>query len=320
MLIFAENFLITNSIFNMKRLFFLFLAGIATCVSVSAQSEVRGYVISESGEGVPYVAIYLKNRSVGIVSNLEGLYILPGSFLTEKEDTLIFSSVGFASKSIAVSMFNEKILDGSTNVSLLADYVQLTEIVVTPRSRSQKDYGMFHLRSISAIPMFIEGNPSTRLISFVENIEGIDKIIQTVNIAIRSGRSDKTNKLRVFFARKTDDGFRVVNVADEEIFITDFSNSRIRHDVSKYNIPFPKEGIGIGIEWIGEENVAQKRSERIGLAVRTTTATSELHTWIFENDTWVQFPALTEEDINAVPGVFLRAIQKSNARIGITAF
>ena len=288
---------------------FLFLAS----KGLTAQN-ISGYVISENGEGIPFTSIFLREQNIGIISDMNGHYRLPNDFLKETGDTIIFSSIGFDTKRLPVALFAEKVAEGNTDIVLTANYVLLPEVVVIPNNNRPREYGMFHLRSSN---FFLFGRPAFKVMTFVENTDGLNKIIQTVNVRIRRDNDD-TQKLRVFFYQKTENGFQNINVADEDILISDLSSSRIRLDVSRHHIPFPKEGLFVGIEWIGADNVVQDRRERFGLSVRTTNRDNRTHTWIFENETWVQF-YFTEEEINEVPRMFRNSVRNANAQIGITA-
>ncbi len=294
-------------------LFYLFL----TTTTLIAQN-ISGYVISQNGEAVSFASIYLKNKNIGIISDIHGRYLLPVDILEEIGDTLVFSSIGYEYQKIEVSLFKEKISNGNTNIVLKTNCILLSEIEVAPNIRKTKEYGMFGFRSANFI---ITGKPSAKVMVFIENTDTVNKIIQTVNVRIQKD-NDKTKRLRVFFCQKTESGFQNIDVSNEDIFITDFSRSRIRLDVSKYRIPFPEEGIYVGIEWIGDVNTAQRRSREIGLSLKTTTRGSNMPiTWIFQNEIWGQFPleVISEKELNQIPPNFRRLLSNSNAQIGITA-
>jgi hypothetical protein len=298
-----------------KYILYIFL--LLTNISLIAQ-DVVGYVISENGSEVPFASIYLKEKNIGIVADINGNYKLTVEILSETNDTLIFSSIGYESLIIPVSLFKEKVSEGNTNIQLSTNHISLPEVVIMPDTSKPKEYGMFSFRSSNFI---VTGKPSTRIMVFVENSDKANRIIQTVNIRIQKN-NDETKKLRVFFYQKTKDGFQNINVAEEDICITDFSSSRIRLDVSKYHIPFPEKGIYVGVEWIGELNTVQKRSKEIGLSLRTTASSNISHTWVFDNETWVKFPAgvISDEEINELPRNFRRTVYDSNVQIGITAY
>jgi len=298
---------------------FLFLA----VKTITAQDAISGYVTSETGEGIPFASIYLRDKNIGITSGINGHYRLPINFLEATTDTLIFSSVGYTTKRIPIVEFAKKAETGSINIVLTSNYILLSEVYILPNTYRPIDYGFAHLRSA---PTNFIGTPSQRLMVFVENTAGITKIIQTVNIRLAGSNSDEIEKLRVFFYQKTESGFQNINVADEDIFITDFSQSRIQHDVSEHHIPFPAEGIFVGFEWIGEENVVRDRSRASDLGIRVTNRANELHSWISDirTEEWLHYPPDDlKEALNDVPRMLRRMVRKNiinvNFSIGITA-
>ena len=114
-----------------------------TNVALVAQ-EIKGYVISETGEGIPFANIFLRERNIGIVSDINGHYRLPIDILENVGDTLIFSSIGFETKRFPVTCFVEKVAAGNTDIVLTSNYVLLPEVVVMPRE--PQDFGLFHIR------------------------------------------------------------------------------------------------------------------------------------------------------------------------------
>lgn len=280
--------------------------------------EINGYVMSKDGDGIAFAAIYLKEKNIGIVADLEGQYRLPISILSETTDTLVFSSIGYESLRIPVPEFNEKVSTGNTNISLRADYVLLSEVEVVPNTHKPKDYGFFHLRSGVGT---LAAKPSQRFMVFIENPDGVNKIIQTVNIRVSSGKNSGVEKLRIFFYAKTENGFQNISVADEDIFIFDFSQSRIRHDVSKHHILFPEEGIYVGFEIIGEENIMQDRSKNLGLNFSAITRIKKPYLYILdENENWAKMQDELAVEIDKVPRAFRNMVLNANVQAGITAY
>ena len=284
--------------------------------------EVSGYVTSTNNDSLSYVSVYLRNKKNGVVTNDIGQYKLTNDILSETTDTLVFSCIGYKSKKIPVSVFQENISAGDVNISLETDYVMLQEVNIKPNKDKPKDYGMFHLNS--PFVLLASGQPSSKLVVFVENTDKETRLIKTVNIKIQKS-NDKTKKLRIFFCQRTEDGFQNINVTDEDILISDFSESKIKMDVSKYQIPF-EEGIYIGFEWIGEENVTQDLQEKYGLGIVCTSKLKKHYTWVFDNETetWKQFSQMEEEEFDDIPKVFRKSIRNiiynMNAQVGITAY
>jgi len=278
--------------------------------------DIGGYVASKDGEKLSYVSIYLKNKNRGVVTDEFGHYKLPSDILSEITDTLIISCIGYKSEKIPVSQFKENVLARNMNILMETDYILLQEINVKPNTEKPKEYGMFHLQSAN---FFLTGSPSTRILVFVENTDNVSKMIKTVNIKIRKS-NDKTKKLRIFFCQKTENNFQNINVVKSEIIVSDFSKSKTKVDVSKYQIPFEENGIYVGLEWIGIENTIQDMSEKIGLSVVCTSKSNKSNTWIFSDENWIQFPSITEEELKEIPKIFWKIIRNSNAQVGITAY
>ena len=297
----------------------VFCAFMLIASNVLIAQEVSGYVTSTDNDSLSYVSIYLKNKKIGVVTNDIGQYKLTSDILSETTDTLVFSCIGYKSKKIPVPVFLENISTGNINISLETDYVMLQEVNIKPNKDKPKDYGMFHLNS--PFVLLASGQPSSKLVAFVENTDKISRVIKTVNIKIQKS-NDKTKKLRIFFCQKTEDGFQNINVADEDILISDFSESKIKVDVSKYQIPFEEEGTYIGFEWIGEENVTQDLQEKYGLGIVCTSKLKKHYTWIFDNETetWKQFPPIEDEEFEEIPKIIRNMVRNMNAQVGITVY
>ncbi|MDR0438191.1 MAG: carboxypeptidase-like regulatory domain-containing protein [Bacteroidales bacterium] len=312
----------------MKKLLTSFFA-LTLSFGVFAQN-VSGYVKSENGEGVPFVSIYLKEKNIGITSNIDGHYILPNSILAETNDTLIFSSIGFETQKISVPLFKQRTSAGKTNIVLKTNSISLPEVVITANAHQPKDYGLFHLQTAH-----VKFHGDCKVMVFVENTDDTDKIIRTVNIRFGLGDTNEIVKYRVFFYQKTEVGFQNIKVADHDIFITDISQQEIRHDVSKYRIPFPKEGIYVGVERIEIANVIRDRSIGKKIGLKGTTKAGKSYSWMFDEkeDEWF---LLTLENFEKkvlkegesikkdVPllyrGYVRNLIRRTNFQIGITAY
>ena len=297
---------------TIKQLFFAIF--LASSIGLSAQ-EITGNVTSETGEGVPFTSIFLRERNIGIVSDINGHYRLPIDILENVGDTLIFSSIGFDTQRFSVAEFAEKVAAGNTDIVLTANYVLLPEVVVTPRS--PQDYGLFHLRGTTPSST-IRGQSSGRFMVFIENTSNAPKLIQTVNIRLRN-QNYGVEKFRVFFYQETETGFQNINVG-EDIFITDFSQTRIRHDVSEHHILFPAEGIFLGIEVVGEENVMQEREQPLSFAFSGTARVRGVRIYYFstETDKWANLRYQIIEAAQDVPRIFRNMALNIAPQIGLT--
>ena len=301
---------------TIKQILFALL--LASSIGLYAQ-EITGSVVSETGEGVPFTNIFLRERNIGIVSDINGHYRLPIDILENVGDTLIFSSIGFDTQRFPIALFAEKVAAGNTDIVLTSNSVLLSEVVVTPRQ--PQDFGLAHLRSGIISSAFED--TSGRLMIFIENTSNTPKLIQTINIRLSRPSTDDL-KLRVFFYQRTDDGFQNINVG-ENIFITDLSQTSIRHDVSELYIPFPAEGTFMGIEIIGEENVMQERSQPPPVSISGTSRVRGVGLYIFdyEYNTWhnlrEELTELVAEGGRVIRIMFGNTVRNMTPMIGLTA-
>ena len=149
------------------------------------------------------------------------------------------------------------------------------------------------------------------------------KIIQTVNIRL-TRQVYGIEKFRVFFYQENENGLQNINIG-EDIFITDFSQTRIQHDVSEHHILFPAEGIFVGIEVIGEENVMQERSLPLSFAFSGTSRVRGVRVYQFDDeaDKWTSVRDKLTEVIDEVPRIiratFRNTILNATPQIGLTA-
>lgn len=111
-----------------KPILFLFLC-LTTTLSFS-QTEVKNKIV-DFGTLLPIesASIYVKNTTIGTVSNQDGKFVLqvPKEFQT---DTLIISSIGYKSYKIPVNEF-----DNTEEVYLEEDIASLDEIVLVAETR-----------------------------------------------------------------------------------------------------------------------------------------------------------------------------------------
>ncbi|MFC5195330.1 carboxypeptidase-like regulatory domain-containing protein [Bizionia hallyeonensis] len=122
----------------------ILLLVIGTCAS--AQTELTNTVLEGSTfQPIESASIYVKNTTIGTVSNADGKFLLtvPNKY---KKDTLIVSSIGFKSYKIPVDEF-----DASFEIYLDEDVASLDEVLLIAETRPKtgKDIVM---RAIEELP------------------------------------------------------------------------------------------------------------------------------------------------------------------------
>lgn len=117
-----------------KSLLFLF-ACVCLCMQLQAQSgAIRGAIVSQDQQAVPYSNILLKGTSAGVNANEQGQFLLEN--VKEGTHILVASAIGYRSKEVEV-----KVAAGSTTemqIQLPEESMNLSEVVVSASRTSEK--------------------------------------------------------------------------------------------------------------------------------------------------------------------------------------
>ena len=120
--------MLKSTYFSMARL--IFAAGMwLSTVTAFAQNKVSGTVKTADGNPIPGTNVVVKGTTTGTTSGADGTYSITPR---ENNATLVFSSIGFQSKEMAVG--NNSTID----VTLIEDVSNLQEVVVTGLASSIK--------------------------------------------------------------------------------------------------------------------------------------------------------------------------------------
>lgn len=122
-------------------------------VHVSAQTELKGKVVDfQTFMPIESASIYIKNSTVGTVSNTDGKFALSAP-LKYSSDTLVISSIGYKSFKTTVESF-----DPTMDVFLEEDIASLDEVVVAASTRPKTGNDIV-LRAIERLPRNLPEEP-----------------------------------------------------------------------------------------------------------------------------------------------------------------
>ncbi len=110
------------------NLFILFLLSSA---SLSLAQGIRGNILDENNEPLPFATIYVRNIESGTTSNGEGFFELklaPGKY------DLVFQSMGYETVVKVVDVQSSYV---DVNVTLKAQTIMLNTVVVTARKKDR---------------------------------------------------------------------------------------------------------------------------------------------------------------------------------------
>ena len=209
-----------------------FLGVLLFCMT-SVFAQIKGKVIDENKQPIPYVNIWVEGENVSTTSDIDGHFTLH----IEEEKTLLFSSLGFEKKKLK-----------STEVSLVQLFpttYELGEILVLNKKETKKrQIGVTE----NSIHQAFENGPKFDAKYFpYKPIYKKTQYLKKVSIFTESALEEASVKIH-FYAINSD------GLPGEELLKKDYIVSvkkgarRTWFDISSLNVSFPKEGLFVAIE------------------------------------------------------------------------
>jgi len=107
----------------MRRLPLLLCITAILCTEILlSQTTISGHITDESGSALIGATVYVKNSSIGTITDTEGYYLLE---LTDSTETLIFSYIGYTTREVLVGSQSQ------LDLMLIVGSTGLDEVVVT---------------------------------------------------------------------------------------------------------------------------------------------------------------------------------------------
>lgn len=256
------------------------------CQSKQIMGEVRNF---ENNELLPYVNIGIADKTIGTVSNENGLFKFDLNEKITSKDSVIFSFIGFKTEKYLVSELSNQ----RNTILLQPQNTELEEVIVTSKKiklkhkkigRTSKGLGLTHSNFYS----YYEKDVDDRLSKERGMKFKIRKNchIQDLNFNITSN-DFKSLKFRIYFY-KIENGLPTDLIIQKNIVfeITDNFLGWFKIDLEPYEI-FLKEDIeeiAVTIQWL-ESVKADKKSKYFAIS----TASSPTHTAYFREkamDSW----------------------------------
>ncbi|HJS01156.1 MAG TPA: carboxypeptidase-like regulatory domain-containing protein [Flavobacterium sp.] len=262
----------------------LTLKNIGYCQSKQITGEVKNL---KNNEPLPYVNIGIANKTVGTVSNENGLFKLDLNEKTTPKDTVVFSFVGFKTEKYLVSeLSNQK-----RTVLLQPQNTELDEVVVTSKKlkpnkigRSSIGLGLTHTNFYTYYEKDVDDRLSKEKgmkFKIRKNCQ-----IQDLNFNITSNNF-KSLKFRVNFY-KIENGLPTEIIVQKNIVfeIKDNFLGWFKVDLEPYEIYLKEEveEIAVTIQWL-ESVKAKDKSKFFSISA----ASSPIHTAYFREkamDSW----------------------------------
>ena len=239
----------------MKRNFTLIAALIAFTTGFS---QLKGRCVNENGNGISYVNITVKGKTLGTVSNEKGDFFLENETLDEN-DSLIFSHVTFETQTIGLKKIPEKI-------EMYSKVLDLDEVVVSNKKN----------RKIKEIIVGTKTESGNVILQFVSNNLGseVGKVIKVkknkvydlkkvfFNI-VELGYKSATFRMNFYTINKGIPETTKINHVDNVVTIS--KPGLVEIDLSNQNLSFDKSFIA-SIEWIDFENDNENENKVIHIS------------------------------------------------------
>ena len=215
----------------MKKCYILFLV----LISFSAFSQIKGTVIDEFGNPIPYVNIWVDGESIGTTSNEDGSFIINST----KNKVLVFSAVGFETKRTT--------LNNGDKIILVSKIHKLNEVVIGKLKFTKNveigEAKKKRSRFFSGDEPWIYAKRFQFEESFVET-----PFIKSIIFFTDSEKRAAKIKIRLF---EFDNSIPTDDLLNEDIVVSvNKGMSKNVIDVSKYKLKIPKNGVVVGLEWL----------------------------------------------------------------------
>jgi hypothetical protein len=272
---------------------------------VSSQTLKGVIKDSLSNNGLPYCNVVFMKSNSGVYSDENGLYKI--DIQKNYNDTLKISSVGYEPKFIALAQFKGEV-SVEFDVFLKEKVTVLDEVSVFRKAKIYKKTHSFgEEREGNTGMSTLIGYESVVYIENAENSSG--KMKSVVLYLKRTENADFVAPLNIKFYCFDKENNRPGEALLKTNLIVKPRNRiyKLNIDVQDYNIPFPKDGICIGIELMDPKNES-KKYDKIGPSFRLTASSSKMLTWSnYRNRGWKNGSAdrnkLSSKHINQMIGV-----------------
>lgn len=208
----------------------------STCV-VLGQDTVSGKVLDkQTSKGIDFVAISVKNKNIGTYTDFNGRFVLNG---VSDTDTLVLVHVSYEKENIPVAFFSYDSL-----IFITSKLVPLEEVIIKPQKRKECSIGFAKGGSNSSFSTF-KGYEITTLI---KDSKLTKAFVKEISIQVKEEKACYYIKTHLYYNENGKPGKEITH---DNLHRIDNAKGIIRIDVSNSWIPFPEEGLFVGIEWAG---------------------------------------------------------------------
>lgn len=277
---------------NLYILFFLFISS-----SINAQT-LNGIVQdSESKEPLPFSNLVLLNSKTGAYSNHSGYFSL--MINQNSNDTLKISSIGFESLLIPIKELIkiEKVVFNLKQKSYLLDEIILSNKKIEYSKKHRLGKNRVGNLSVSSLV-------GQEYCIYIDNKFKENGLLKSVIVSLKKRENENfISPLRIKIYKYN----KIKNIPGEELLLKNLiiqvknKKHELNVNLEKYKIPFLKDGICIGVEWLDPNNETNN-FDRIGPALRYTYIDDNSYSWTnYQNRGWKNGIMKYENNKKAIP-------------------
>ena len=204
-------------------------------VSFSISAQIKGIVVDQKDNPIPYVNIWVENENIGTSSQENGTFTIT----IPKDKTVVFSAVGFETQKIKIPENGKVILKEAI--------INLAEVFIEKIRQTKEieigDMQKIHHSQLSGDKPWIYA----KLFTYVEKYNETPFIKSIVFYSDSKIKGAKL-KIRLF---KLQDSLPTDDLIDEDIIVNVKKGMRKNTiDISTHKLKIPKNGVVIGLEWL----------------------------------------------------------------------
>jgi hypothetical protein len=224
-----------------KGLFFWFFL-----ISFSLSAQIKGLVLDEKNQPIPYVNIWVENENIGTSTEENGTFTID---IQDDNKTLIFTVLGF--ETIKVKATDSK------RVIMKTSSIELNEIVVVKTLGTKTlEIGTVN----NGVRQAFENGPKVD-IKFFPYESRFKKTKYIKKVTINTDSKIENASLKIQFYKVDEKGFPGEKVLKKDLIVK-VQNGVYKNsfDVSDLYIKFPMNGIFVGFEKLMIENNTLERT------------------------------------------------------------
>lgn len=277
-----------NRFKNMQHYFLLFALLFITLPIISQERIISGKIQNNEDQSIlPYVNIGINQKGVGTVSDADGFFNLKLTDAIKKNDTILFSFIGFKTQKILVS----ELKNTENIIRLEPEQTVLEEVVVNAKKlkakrigTAYKGIGFMHFNFYTAYEKEVDDRLSKEM-GMKFNIRR-NCNVKDLNFNITQNEFSSL-KFRVNFYRiENNVPAELLNKKDIMIEIKDNFTGLFTADLDKYDIFLDEklEEIAVTIQWV--ESVKKEDSSKFFAIATVMSAVTTTYTREKVMDNW----------------------------------